>query len=105
MADFKLDGRMKVKSLKAEFKKCFGATLRVYKNESCKGSFADDDATLASIRTEGKKGGEFVVGGNLKVGNFEKKIAELYGIGVQVANADDSKLSNNDITLVAAGKE
>ena len=104
MADFKLDGRMKVKNLKENFKKCFGATLRVYKSETCKGAFADDDATLASIRAEGKKGGELVVGGNLRVGNFEKKIAEMYGIGVQVANADDSKLADNDITLVAAGK-
>ena len=104
MAEFSLDGRTKVKTLKANFKKTFGASLRVYKNESCKGGFADDDATLASHRTEGKKGGELVVGGNLKVGNFEKKIAELYGIGVQVANADDTKLADNDITLVAAGK-
>ena len=104
MAEFSLDGRTKVKTLKANFKKTFGASLRVYKNESCKGGFADDDATLASLRAEGKKGGELVVGGNLKVGNFEKKIAELYGIGVQVANADDTKLADNDITLVAAGK-
>ena len=104
MADFKLDGRMKVKSLKANFKENFGSTLRVYKSATCKGAFADDEATLASIRAEGFKGGELVVGGNLKVGNFEKKIAELYGIGVQVANADDSKLADNDITLVAAGK-
>ena len=104
MADFKLDGRMKVKSLKENFKKCFGASLRVYKSESCKGTPADDEKTLAALRAEGYKGGELVVGGNLKVGNFEKKIAELYGIGVQVANADDSKLADNDITLVAAGK-
>ena len=104
MAEFKLDGRMKVKTLKENFKKCFGASLRIYKSESCKGAFADDNATLASIRVEGKKGGALVVGGNLRVGNFEKKIAELYGIGVQVANADDSKLADNDITLVAAGK-
>lgn len=104
MAEFKLDGRMKVKGLKDNFKKCFGATLRVYKSESCKGAFADDNATLASIRAEGKKGGELVVGGNLRVGNFEKKIAELYGIGVQVADKDDKKLADNDITLAAAGK-
>ena len=105
MAEFKLDGRMKVKTLKANFKECFGATLRVYKSESCKGGFADDDATLASIRGEGKKGGELVVGGNLKVGNFEKKIAEMYGIGVQVANANDTALADNEATLVAAGRE
>lgn len=30
MADFKIDGRMKVKTLKANFKKAFGCTLRVY---------------------------------------------------------------------------
>ena len=104
MAEFKLDGRMKVKTLKANFKKEFGASLRVYKSESCKGAFADDDATLASLRTEGKKGGELTVGGNLRVGNFEKKIAEMFGIGVQVATKDDSKLADNDLTLVAAGK-
>ena len=47
MADFKLDGRMKVKSLKDNFKKTFGATLRVYKSVTCKGAMADEDATLA----------------------------------------------------------
>lgn len=95
---------MKVKSLKENFKKNFGATLRVYKSVSCRGAMADDDSTLASLRAEGYKGGELVVGGNLRVGNFEKKIAELYGIGVQVANADNSKLADDKITLVAAGK-
>ena len=104
MADFKLDGRMKVKSLKDNFKKTFGATLRVYKSVTCKGAMADEDATLASLRAEGYKGGELVVGSNLRVGSFDKKIAELYGIGVQVADKDDKKLADNDITLAAAGK-
>jgi hypothetical protein len=40
----------------------------------------------------------------MQVGNFEKKVAELFGIGVQVANADDSKLADNSITLTASGK-
>ena len=104
MAEFTLNGRTKVKTLKANFKETFGATLRVYKSATCKGAFADDDATLASIRAEGAKGGDLVVKGNMQVGNFEKKVAELYGIGVQVANADDSKLADNSVTLTAAGK-
>ncbi len=104
MAEFKLDGRMKVKTLKDNFKKNFGSTLRVYKSVTCRGAFADDNATLASIRAEGKAGGELTVGGNLKVGNFEKKVAEMYGIGVQVANANNTELANDNITLVAAGK-
>ena len=103
MAEFNVDGRLKVKTFKANFKQAFGATLRVYTTTTCK-SPADDDATLASLRAEGKKGGELVVGGNLRVGNFEKKIGDMYGIGVRVANADNTKLADNDITLVAAGK-
>ena len=104
MAEIKLTGNMKVKTLKAEFKKAFGATLRVYKNISCKAGFADDEATLASIRAEGAKGGELKIVGNMQVGNFEKKIADMYGIGVQVANANDSALADNSSTISAAGK-
>ena len=104
MAEIKLTGNKKIGTLCKEFKEAFGATLRVYKSTSCKGGFADDDATLASIRAEGHKGGDLVVKGNMQVGNFEKKVAELYGIGVQVANADDTALADNSVTLVAAGR-
>ncbi len=100
MADIKIDGRKKVKTLKADFKKAFGSTLRVY----YKKHFADENATLASIREGDAKGGEFAVGGNMQVGNFEKKMKEIFGIEVQVANADDSALADNSKTLVAAGK-
>lgn len=104
MAEIALKGNMKVKTLKADFKKAFGSTLRVYMSPTCKGRMADDDATLASIRADGAKGGELKVVGNMQVGNFEKKIAEMYGIGVQVANADDSALADNSATLCGAGK-
>lgn len=104
MADFKIDGRMKVKGLKEKFKETFGLTLRVYTTLSCK-SPAKDDATLASIRAEGAKGGEITVGSNRKVGSFEKMVADAYGIGVQVANADNTKLSNDNDTLAAAAKK
>ena len=36
MAEFSLDGRMTVRGLKENFKKCFGATLRVYTTPACK---------------------------------------------------------------------
>ncbi len=47
MAEFNISGRMAVKTLKKQFKDAFGATLRVYNGKK----FADDNATLASIRT------------------------------------------------------
>lgn len=103
MADFRIDSRMKVKTLKANFKKNFGGTLRVYTTTSCKAN-ADDEATLGSLMSGSAKGGALTVGGNLRVGNFENKLSELYGIGVQVADKTDKKLANNNDTLVAAGK-
>ena len=104
MAELKINGRTTVRKLRADFKAAFGSTLRVYMSPSCKGRMADDSATLASIRAEGFKGGDLVVKGNMQVGNFEKKVAELYGIGVQVANSDDTKLADNTLTLCQAGK-
>lgn len=100
MAEIKMTGNMKVKTLRTQFKEAFGSTLRVYNGVK----FADDEATLASIRAKDAKGGELAVKGNMQVGNFENKVKELYGIKVQVANADDSALADNSVTLCTAGK-
>ena len=48
IADFTFDGRTKVKTIKAQFKENFNATLRIYTTVDCK-VLADDEATLASI--------------------------------------------------------
>ena len=104
MADLKINGRTTVRKLKADFKAAFGSTLRIYMSPTCKGRMADDAATLASIRAEGAKGGELTVGGNKTVGKFETEFAEAWGIGVQVANADDTALADNSKTHDAAGK-
>ena len=101
MAEFTLNGRTKVKTLKANFKENFGSTLRVYTAVDCK-TPADDEATLASIRAKGFAGGDLAVKGNMKVSTFEKKVAELYGIGVQVADANNAKFADDSATLVGA---
>ena len=100
MADFTITGRMKVKTLKADFKENFGSTLRVYNGQK----FADDDATLASIRVGEAKGGEVKINGKMLVGNFETKILEEFGIKVQVADIENTKLISDSITLTASGK-
>jgi len=93
-----INGRMKVKTLRADFLKEFGLTLRVYDGRN----FADDEATLASIRKGDNKGGGFSPKRNTKVGNLEDKIMDMFGIKTQVAGSDDSYLCNNDLTLAAA---
>jgi len=97
----KITGSHKVKTLKKDFKSEFGLTLRIYNGSK----FADGDATLASIRKGDAKGGEFSPRTNTQVGNLEKKIKELFGIKVQVASPDDSKLCDNKLTLSEALKE
>lgn len=102
MAEFSINGRMTVKSLRKQFKDAFGASLRVYKGAK----FAPEDATLASIRSgENVKGGELVCKGNLQVGNFEAKMKEMFGITVKVANPDNTKLASSSMTIAAAGRE
>ncbi len=96
-----INGRMKVKTLRADFLEEFGLTLRVYDGRS----FADDDATLASIRKGDSKGGEFSPKRNTKVGNLEDKIMDMFEIKTQVAGSDDSYLCDNDLTLAAAQDE
>ena len=100
MADFRISGRMKVKTLKANFKAAFGSTLRVYKGQR----FANDEATLVEIRKEGFGAGDATINGRTLVGNFEKKIMDEYGIRVQVALPDDSALVGNDVSLTQSGR-
>jgi len=102
MADISVSGRMTVKSLKAQFKKEFKLTLRVYNGAR----FAEEGATLASLRKgDASKSGDMTIRGNLQIGSLETRFMETYGIKVQVASGDDSKLLNNSLTLATASKE
>ena len=96
MAEFKINGRMKVKTLKELFFNEFEGTLRVYDGKK----LADDEATLASIRSEeGAKGGEFVCRASRTVGKFEEEMKTVFGITVQVATRDNWVLVLDGITL------
>ena len=92
---------MKIKTLRANFKKEFGSTIRLYKGPN----FASDDDTVGSIAKKSVKHGQEVnANGRLLVKNFEKQMQDVYGIRIQVATKDDSQLVSNDISLTASGK-
>ena len=93
-----INGRMAVKTLQKEFNKEFGLALRVYDGKS----FADESATLASIRKGDKTGGEISPRKNMKVRNLEDKFVEIFGIKIKVAGSDDSYLCDNNLTLAVA---
>lgn len=97
--ELKVAGRMKVSSLKKDFKEAFGVNIRIYNGVK----FADDDATLASIRAEGVKAGDIEVVAQTKVGNVEKAFLEKMGIKIQI---EDKKgdLADNNVTLGSLSK-
>ncbi len=97
MAEFKIDGRMKVKTLKENFKEEFGGTLHIYKNGK---ELADNDATLASIRqNEDAKGGSLLCRASRTVGKFEQELWDVFGIKVNVFTPDDWVAVLDGITL------
>jgi len=93
-----ISGRMKVKTLKKEFNDEFGLILRVYEGNK----FADDDATIASLRKEGQIKGDFSPQKNMKIGSFEDKLNTHFGLKVQIAGSDNSYLCGNNLTLSKA---
>ena len=100
MAELNINGRMSVKNLKKQFKEAFGASLRVYNGKE----IADEEARIASIRTDEGQDGTLEMRGNMKVGGFEAKMLETYGLRVKVADAADLQLVPDDITIASVAK-
>jgi len=97
MAELSVSGRMQVGTLKKQFNEEFGAVLRVYNGAR----FADEKATLASLRKEDAqtKGGDLKVSLNMQVGTLEKKFLEIFGVKIGVATSDDKSLLPDKMTL------
>lgn len=100
-ADFEVSRAMKVNALCVAFKKNFGLSLRIYKGKQ----LADGRMTLATLdqrtTTLTVKTGALplTVKANQKVGEVEELFKKQFGIAVQIANYDNTKLCNNDLTL------
>lgn len=95
MAEFSVNGRTKVGSLKKYFKDEYGLMLDVKKGAS--NHRADDDATIASVRAE-KKDGAIKIHAQSKVGTLEKKFFSECGIKVNIKHANGKPI-DNDLTL------
>lgn len=99
MDSLQINRSLRVGTLREFFLENFYTTLRVYKNVSAKGPLADDNATLGSIMAPGASFGNVYVDPDMRVGEFEKMFADSMGIGVQVANANNTELLDNNLTF------
>jgi hypothetical protein len=99
---FEISDDMLVIELKRAFRKTFGLSLRVYKGRH----LAEDGAPLNSFQKGTTAGGKLSLKATMRVDEAEKAFLDRFGLTVQVADAEDKKLSPNDRTLgeVALGE-
>jgi predicted RNA-binding protein (virulence factor B family) len=100
MAKIKVIKSSSVKSIKAQFKKEFDCSIRIYKGAR----IADDSAKISDLSTLDNAGGELDLGARSRVENVEKYFKDTFGIKVQISNSADTKLADNEMTLTQAGK-
>lgn len=83
MADINFSGNKQLKSINKEFCAQFPYIFLSFSNE--KGTTVWPwDKTHASIRAGGKTGGELKASPNMKVGNFEKRYEDTFGVKIEV---------------------
>lgn len=99
MATIRVTKASTVKSIKAQFKKDFNCTLRLYNGAK----FAKDSDKIFDLSKIESAGGELELGARSRVENVEKYFSQNFGIKAQIANADDSKLADDSMTLTQAG--
>ncbi len=92
-----ISGRTTVSKLKTMFKEEFGIGVRVYNGNR----FAEDSATLASIRNGGDaRKSTFELRGNMKVRNAEKLFKDVLGISIQIEDRS-GKLADDNATIAS----
>ena len=100
MPTIKVTKASSVKSIKAQFSKEFACSIRIYNGQK----LADESAKIADLSKKESAGGELELGPRSRVENVERYFLNTFGIKVQIANKDDSKLAANELTLNQAGK-
>ncbi len=90
-----VSGREKVKTFKEEFRNEFGVNIRVYNGQH----FADNEATLASIRKDNaQKFADFDILPTATIGNIENYFHNKLGIKIKI-EASNGSLAKKDLIL------
>lgn len=100
MATIKVTKSSSVQSIKSQFSKEFSCNIRIYNGVK----FADDKMKISDLSKTDNPDGTLELGARSRVENVEKYFKETFGIKVQIANASDTKLAGNEMTLTQAGK-
>ena len=105
-AEFTVAPQKKVKSVCADFKKTFGATLAIYKGSQ----LADPEMTLAALNKRTTKDittksyDELKIKASMKVGEVEKLFDQMFGLTVQVKDPKGTYCVDNKLTIGQAAR-
>lgn len=100
-SDFEVESKMRVSELSKKFKLAFGLSLRIYKGKQ----LADAKMTLNTLDKRTVKtsvnfdANKMKIKASQTVTEVEQLFSEKFGITVQIADIENSKLSPNYMTL------
>ena len=98
MSKIKVTKASSVASLQKQFKKATGATLRIYNGIK----FADPKSKISDLAKKESSKSDLDIGARKKVKTIEEFFEKNFGIKANVANADDSSLAKDEMTITQA---
>ena len=102
---FEIEDTMTVSQIATQFKKKFGCSLRIYKGSA----LADGRMTIKTLdektsATINKDAGKLKIKATDRVAETENNFKKKFGIKIQIANYDNTKLVPNEITIGEASR-
>ena len=98
MADIKVVGQSKVKSIKRDFKKEFGLSIRIYDGRN----LANDDDNISEVRKNKRSSKDITIAKHMYVGRLENEFKKNFGLRVMIFNSDDKYHCDQKISLAEA---
>ena len=98
MADIKIVGQSKVKSIKRDFKKEFGLSIRIYDGRN----LANDDDNISEVRKNKGPSKDLTIAKHMYVGRLENEFKKNFGLKVLIFDSFDKYHCDQKISLAEA---
>ena len=98
MADIKIVGQSKVKSIKRDFKKEFGLSIRIYDGRN----LANDEDNISEVRKNKGPSKDLTIAKHMYVGRLENEFKKNFGLKVLIFDSFDKYHCDQKISLAEA---
>ena len=98
MADIKVVVQSKVKSIKRDFKKEFGLSIRIYDGRN----LVKDDDNISEVRKNKGASKDITIAKQMHVGRLEREFKKNFGLKILIFTSDDKYHCDQKISLAEA---